>query len=94
MLNIFIENHYHHSHVIIFTGGNESEMDFTENLTMSKLRKSQFNLSVSLTPGELSAIFDTTAAQPKLNCKIYNCYSFLQKCMLQSIFNNKYYVFY
>jgi len=55
----------------IFTDQNESLMDFTDDLTKSKLRKSQFNLSVSLTPGELSAIFDTTTAQPKLlSCKI------------------------
>lgn len=45
-------------------------MDFTDNLTKYKMRKSQFNLSVSLTPGELSAIFDTAVAQPKSNCKI------------------------
>lgn len=45
-------------------------MDFTDNLTKLNLRKSQFNLSVSLTPGELSAIFDTTTSQQKSNCKI------------------------
>lgn len=44
-------------------------MDFTDDLTKLKLRKSQFNLSVSLTPGELSAIFDSTKAQTQSNCK-------------------------
>lgn len=52
-----------------FIGNNESEMDFTDDITNLKLRKSQFNLSVSLTPGELSAIFDTTV-HPKLNSEI------------------------
>lgn len=60
-----------------FTGQNESQMDFTDDLTKSKFRKSQFNLSVSLTPGELSAIFDTPTIQPKLNCKFLNYYTFL-----------------
>lgn len=45
-------------------------MDFTDHSTNCNMRKSHFNLSVSLTPGELSFIFDTTAAQPKSNCKI------------------------
>lgn len=45
-------------------------MDFTEDLTRLKIRKSQFNLSVSLTPGELSAIFDSTTALPKSTCMI------------------------
>lgn len=54
----------------ICTGSNESQLDFTDDLSKSKFRKSQFNLSVSLTPGELSAIFDTTVPQSRLNCKI------------------------
>lgn len=79
MPNIFIRTfHYHlHTTLYIFTGQNESQLDFTDDLSELKFRKSQFNLSVSLTPGELSAIFDTTVAQPKLNCKFKNCYYFL-----------------
>lgn len=45
-------------------------MDYTDDVSKLKINKSQFNLSVSLTPGELSAIFDTTVALPKLNCKV------------------------
>lgn len=60
--------------ICILTGNSESLLevtDFTDDdLTNLKLRKSQFNLSVSLTPGELSAIFDTTTAYPKLNSEI------------------------
>lgn len=52
-------------------------MDFTEDLTKLKLRKSQFNLSVSLTPGELSAIFDTTKVQTQSNCKNLTFYSLI-----------------
>lgn len=44
-------------------------MSYTEDLTKLKLRKSQFNLSISLTAGELSAIFDTTKVQTQSNCK-------------------------
>ncbi|CAI6351545.1 unnamed protein product [Macrosiphum euphorbiae] len=51
------------------TSHDESQLDFTDDLSKSKFRKSHFNLSVSLTPGELSAIFDTTVAQPRLNCE-------------------------
>jgi len=54
----------------ICTGQNESQFDFTDDLSKLQFGKSQFNLSVSLTPGELSSIFETTVAQPKLNCKI------------------------
>lgn len=50
-------------------------MDFTSDLTKLKLRKSQFNLSVSLTPGELSAIFDSTSVQPQSNSKFHISYS-------------------
>lgn len=49
---------------------NESVMDYTEDFTKFKLRKSQINLSISLSPGELSAIFDTVNTQPKSNCMI------------------------
>lgn len=78
MPNIFIRTFHDHLHTIlyIFIGQNESQLDFTDDLSKLKFRKSQFNLSVSLTPGELSAIFDTTVAQPKLNCKIKTCYYF------------------
>lgn len=54
----------------MYIGIDESRVDFTDNLPKLKLRKSQFNLSVSLTPGELSAIFDTNITQPKSNSKI------------------------
>ncbi|XP_050541479.1 nuclear pore complex protein Nup107 [Daktulosphaira vitifoliae] len=57
------------------TSNNESVMDYTtDDITKLKIRKSQFNLSVSLTPGELTAIFDNTIAQQKSsseNC-LYN----------------------
>lgn len=59
--------------IYVLTGNNESLIDvtdYTDDLTNLKLRKSQFNLSVSLTPGELSAIFDTTTTHPKLNSEI------------------------
>jgi len=62
---------------VYFTGNNES-MDFADDLTRLKLRKSQFNLSVSLTPGELSAIFDSTSVQPEFNSK-FNILYFLGK---------------
>jgi len=71
MLIIFCRTfHCRLYNMCIFTGQNESQLDFTDDLSKSKFRKSQFNLSVSLTPGELSAIFDTTVPQPRLNCKI------------------------
>lgn len=40
-------------------------MDFADGLTKLKSRKSQFNLSISLIPDELSVIFDSTSVQPK-----------------------------
>lgn len=54
---------------VLCTGNNES-MDFMDDVTRLKLRKSQFNLSVSLTPGELSAICDLTTVQPKSSGKV------------------------
>lgn len=71
MFNIFCRTfHYRLHFMCICTGQNESQFDFTDDLSKLQFGKSQFNLSVSLTPGELSSIFETTVAQPKLNCKI------------------------
>lgn len=73
--------------ILFFLGNDESVMDFTDDLTKLKIRKSQFNLSVSLTPGELTAIFDSpTTVQPKLNgTTLIFCYLSLKKKIVKSI---------
>lgn len=58
------------SYIFVLCTANNESMDFMDDVTRLKLRKSQFNLSVSLTPGELSAICDLTTIQPKSSGKV------------------------